>query len=131
VQTAEREICSLVEWYICECIQYGPAKIGGWWSDGIVHLEITEVAQNSFKLLGVTWIDCHGVAPFEIDLELVETDDQYFAKTVVRLGTLDDRGLPKLFHRRIDPRSIVQARPRENRDWAMAVELTPPAKTED
>jgi hypothetical protein len=125
-RTVEQEIRGLLEWYICECIAYGPNNLGGWWSDGIIHLEINQTAQGIFKLLGVTWIDCHGIAPFEIDVELNPTDDSHFAKTIFRIGMLDDRGCPKVFNRRVDAGYILEMRPRQNRDWAMAVELTPP-----
>jgi hypothetical protein len=125
----EHEICALLEWYICGCIPYGPSNLGGWWSDGVIHLEIQQTAPDLFKLVGVTWIDCHGVTPFEIDVELNPTDDRYFAKTIFRIGMLDDRGRPKLSDRRMDARSLLALRPQQNRDWAMAVELTPPGTT--
>src|SRR5262245_6266383 len=69
-RNVEREICSLLECYICECLLYGPSNLRGWWSDGVIRLEINQTAQERFKLLGVTWIDCHGIAPFEIEVEL-------------------------------------------------------------
>jgi hypothetical protein len=125
-RSVEQEIRSLLEWYIGECIPYGPHSLGGWWSDGVIHLEIHETAPDSFKLLGVTWIDCLGTAPFEIDVELNSRDDSHFAKTVFRIGVLDDSGRPKIVDRRFDARSVLERRPRRNRDWAMAIELTPP-----
>ena len=48
--------------------------------------------ETFFKLLGVTWIDCHGIAPFEIDVELDPADECHFAKTIFRIGMLDDQG---------------------------------------
>jgi hypothetical protein len=122
----EQEIRSLLEWYICECLSYGPDSLESWWSDGVIHLEIHETAPDSFKLLGVTWIDCLGTAPFEIDVELNSRDDSHFAKTVFRIGVLNDWGCPKIVDRRLNARSVLESRPRRNCDWAMAVELTPP-----
>jgi len=124
-RTVEQEICSLLEWYICECIPFGPPNFGGWWSDGVIYLVIDQIGQDAFKLVGATWIDCHGLAPFEIDLELKATDECQFAKTIFRLGTLDDQGHPTLFHPDIDWRRLVADRPQQNRDWAMAIELIP------
>jgi len=124
----EREICSLLEWYICECLRYGPPHLQEWWSDGVEGLEISQIAEDAFKLLGVTWIGCEGIAPFEIDLKLNASDESHFASTVFRLGTFDDQGLPKLFHHRIAPHSLVQKRPLQNCDWVIAIELTPPAQ---
>ncbi|MFO7903765.1 MAG: DUF6883 domain-containing protein [Planctomycetota bacterium] len=77
----EQEICGLLEWYICGCIPYGPNNLGGWWSDGMIHLEIANPETDRFKLLGVTWIDSLGIAPFEIDLELARTSDDFTAKS--------------------------------------------------
>jgi hypothetical protein len=127
----EQELASLLEWYICECLAYGPSQLGGWWADGVIVLTIETTEPDHFKLLGVTWIDCHGIAPFEIDLELDPADDTRFAKTIFRIGTLDDRGHPQILDRRLDARSILKNRPQQNRDWAMAVELTPPARCDN
>jgi hypothetical protein len=125
-RTVMQEICSLLEWYVCECIQYGPGNLREWWSDGVVKLCITQTASEAFKLLVVTWIGSLGRAPFEIDVELNPADNQHFANTVFRIGTLDDHGKPRVFGRRIAEESILEKRPRRDRDWAMAVELTPP-----
>jgi hypothetical protein len=92
----------------------------------VIYLEISQTAEGSFKLLGVTWIDCYGITPFEIDVALNPRDEHSFAKTTFRIGSLDAENQPKLFDRRIDARSLLKTRPRNNRDWAMAVELTPP-----
>jgi hypothetical protein len=127
-RSVEREIYLLLEWYICECILYGPHNLGGWWSDGVIHLEITEYEDDHFKLLGVTWIDCKGIAPFEIDIELGPSDDSYFIKTIFRIGMLDHDGRPKLCDRERSPEHLLAKRPRCDHDWAMAVELTPPGK---
>ena len=125
-RTLEREIYGLLEWFICGCIAYGPRNLRSWWSDGIIHLEITHLGCEKLKLIGVTWIDCHGTAPFEIDVELDPADDHHFAKTIFRIGMLDDRGTPKLCHRNLAVGRVLDMRPRYDRHWAMAVELTPP-----
>ncbi len=125
----EREISDLLEWYICECITYGPKSLHRWWSDGVIHLEITQTASDRIKLLGVTWIDVHGFAPFEIDVELNPTDELQFAKTVFRIGLIDDQQLPIICNDSLAPTRVLEMRPRYNRDWAMAVELTPPPET--
>ena len=124
-RTVVQEICGLLEWYICECIPYGPDNLRGWWSDGVIHLEIANPITDRFKLLGVTWIDCHGIAPFEIDVECDPQNDTHFAKTVFRIGMLDDQQRPLICHRKLLPTRVLENRPRYNRDWAMAVELTP------
>jgi hypothetical protein len=123
----EKEIASLLERYIDDCLWYGPKNRSAWWSEGVVRLEIKQTTLDVFKLLGVTWIDCHGVAPFEIDVEMNPADDHHFAKTTFRIGTLDDRGCPQIIDHRKDEGRVLEMRPRHNRDWAMAVELTPPS----
>lgn len=124
-RTVQQEIVDLLEWYICECIPYGPNSLGGWWSDGVIHLEIDEPSPDKFKLLGVTWIDCHGLAPFEIDVELDAKNNTQFAKTIFRLGMLDAQRRPKICNRNHAASRLLETRPRYNRDWAMAIELTP------
>jgi len=115
----------LLEFYICGCIAYGPKNLGGWWSDGVVHLEIENSKPDRFKLLGVTWIDSMGIVPFEIDLDLHPNDDKYFAKTVFRIGMLDDCGRPMVCNRNLAHTRVLENRPRYDRDWAIAIELTP------
>ncbi len=128
-RTVEQEIYGLLEWYICECIPYGPDNLGGWWSDGVIHLEIHEPSTDEFKLIGVTWIDCKGVAPFDIDVVLDPKRDDYFAKCIFRIGLLDHNKQPTIYESSLSPHHVLDMRPRYNRDWAMAVELTPPNKT--
>jgi len=125
-RTLLEEVSGLLEFYICGCIPYGPRNLGGWWSDGVIHLEIVEPIPDRLKLLGVTWIGSQGIAPFEIDLELDPNDEIYFAKTIFRIGTLDNHGLPTVVKRNLAPTRVLETRPQYNRDWAMAIELTPP-----
>ena len=124
--TLEREINWLLEYYIGECLQYAPANMGDWWSDGVVCLEISQLGAEKFELIGVTWIGCDGIAPFEFIVQTDPTSDDYFVKSVFRIGTLDGWGRPIIFNHKIPASEIIGRRPRYNRDWAMAVELTPP-----
>lgn len=63
-RTLFQEICGLLEFYICDCISYGPNNLVGWWSDGVIHLEIANPEADRFTLVGVTWIDSLGIALF-------------------------------------------------------------------
>ena len=125
-RTLIEEISGLLEFYICGCIPYGPDDLGGWWSDGVIHLEIVETKPGRFTLLGVTWLGSLGIAPFEIDLELDPNNQIYFAKTTFRIGVLDNHGIPAVANRNLAPTRVLETRPQYNRDWAMAIELTPP-----
>jgi len=127
-RTLFQEISGLLEFYICGCIPYGPKNLGGWWSDGVIHLEIVEPVPDRFTLLGVTWIDSLGISPFEIDLEIDPSDETYFAKTIFRIGMLDNHGIPTVASRNLAPTRVLETRPQYNRDWAMAVELTAPPR---
>jgi hypothetical protein len=120
----EVEIAKLLEWYIDNCLAHG-GYLGDWWCDGIVCLDIRQDGGKCFKLVGVSWIGCEGIVPFEIDVELLPGIDTHFAKTVFRIGTIDEDGRPKIFDRRFDAGRLIERRPRNNCDWAMAVELTP------
>ena len=123
-QTVEREIYGLLERYICECLTYGPDNLSHWWSDGVTHLEITHTGIDTFKFLGVSWIDSLGTAPFEIDVELSPRDGLHFTKTIFRIGMLDDERVPYLCDRNLVWIRVLETRPQCNRDWAMAMELT-------
>ncbi len=139
--TLFEEICDLLEFYICDCIRYGPKSLGGWWSDGVIHLEISEPQTDRFKLVGVTWIGSNGFAPFEIDVDLDPHDDTYFSKTIFRIGILDNSGHPLVCNPNLTPTRVLELRPGynraadknrapdKNREWAMAVELTSPNET--
>ena len=94
----------------------------------MIHLEIVEPEPDRFTLIGVTWIDSLGIAPFEIELELDPNDETYFARTVFRIGMLDDYGRPAVCNRNLAPTRVVEKRPQYICDWAMAVELTPPSR---
>jgi hypothetical protein len=126
-RTVEEDIRGCLEWYICECLQYDPSKLlGAWWSDGVIYVRIERCGDTGFKLLGVTWIGSLGLAPFEIDVELEAGNEEYFRRCEFRIGMLDADGCPTVSGRRVSAESLLEKRPRCNRDWAMAVELTPP-----
>lgn len=119
-----RQLSELLEYYICECIRYGPKSLRHWWSDGVVHFEVTVPKPDQFNIVGVTWIDSTGLAPFEFELEMDPSDDTCFAKTTFRLGTLDQSGFPVVCNRTISPAWLLERRPRYNHDWAIAMELS-------
>jgi len=130
----------LLEAFICECVSYDPTgRMSDWWSDGVIQLRIDQQSGDSFKLTGVTWVgvlankyglakgvELMGLAPFEIDVKL-SLEDRHFAGCVFRLGLLDARGQPVVG----EPGRPVAVKSRENGEWAMAVELTPPAPGPD
>ena len=123
-QTVEREIHGLLERYICECLTYGPGNLSHWWSDGVTHPEITHTGIDTFKFLGVSWIDSLDTAPFEIDVELSPPDGLHFTKTIFRIGMFADERVPCLCDPSLAWIDALETRPQCNRDWAMAVELT-------
>lgn len=126
-RTCEQEVASLLEWFICESVGHDPTgRLKDWWSDGVVELQIDQQSSDSYKLAGVTWIGSDGLAPFEIDVKLNPKTDRYFANCVFRLGLLDQSGRPAV----CEPGRPIEIRTRQNRDWAMAVELTPPEEAE-
>jgi len=124
----DQEIRLLLEFYICDCLGYGPKDLCGWWSDGVIHLEIINPSSDQFKLIGVTWIDSHGITPFEIDIDLDPADDHCFARTVFRIGKRDGQGRPALCSQDLALSRILEGRPTQDKDWAMAVELAKPAE---
>ena len=126
----DQEIRNLLEFYICECIRYGPKELYGWWSDGVIHLEISELLPNHFRLIGVTWIDSKGLAPFEFDITIDPDDGNHFSRTIFRIGKRDSQGRPSLCSRDLATSRILDERPKQARGWVMAVELEKPTKAE-
>lgn len=124
VQSLIEGICGPIEYYICDCLRYGPKSMTGWWSDGVLLLEVFEIEPDGFKLMGVTWIDSEGLAPFEFDLWIAPNNHRRFAKTVFRIGMLDASGQAFLCDRNLAAIEVLENRPRFNHGWAMAVELT-------
>ncbi|KLU02015.1 hypothetical protein RISK_005970 [Rhodopirellula islandica] len=117
----------LLEWFIGECLRYErTGSLTNWWSDGVIELKIDQQSRDSYHLAGVTWIGSDGLAPFDIDVKLNPKTDKCFANCIFRLGLLDQFGLPSL----CEPGRPVEIRTRQNRDWAMALELTPPEEAE-
>jgi hypothetical protein len=129
-RTLDQKIRNLLEFYICECIRFGPKELCGWWSDGVIHLEITEPLPNHFKLIGVTWIDSKGLAPFEFDITIDPDDGNHFSRTIFRIGKRDSQGRPSLCSRDLATSRILDERPKQARGWVMAVELEKPTKAE-
>ena len=125
---AKRTIYELLEGFISELLRYGPSSFREWWSDGVVHLEIREVTGEAtvvVRMLGVTWITSAGLAPFEIEVEFDTRVETRFARTLFRIGVLDELRHPTTCSPTLAPTRILATRPRQDGDWAMAVELTP------
>jgi hypothetical protein len=72
----------------------------------------------------------HDACPFEIDVTLDPFRDDQFAKIVFRIETLDEQRRPKLFSGAASPTSVFHKGPQNNRDWALAAELSPPRSKE-
>lgn len=129
VAAAQQQIKEILEWFICECLSHDPSSLlGGWWSDGVTHLRIGRQNNRKHTLRGTTWIATDGIAPFDFDLTLADHDGQRFDRKLFRIGLLDVHGTPVLCDSGWAVERVLELCPRYNRDWAMAVELTPSAK---
>ena len=97
----------------------------GTWCDGISSLEVSSSSRLSFLLAGVGWFPTY-LAPFEVEFHFPQRFDTTTISIVLRLG-FRDRLFAANFHGTPSANDDVTAfasRPRNNRDWALAVELT-------
>jgi len=129
-RSVESALEGVLEWFICQCLEFSPEReVRDWWSDGVIDLRITQTSDESFRLLGVTWIGSEGIAPFEIEAMLDSYRDDSLAKCVFRIGARDDHGRAVVFDRDMSCQRILDKRPKQNADWATAIELTPNDRT--
>lgn len=117
----DEKLKSLIEyWFPFSAIEF--TRSHGLWCDGIPHLEIKEIDRTS---LGVVGVGCFPIkfAPFEIDFYFKNRRDLAPQSIILRFGLLDHQGELRMIGHQNHSQTL-SLRPRENSDWAVAVELT-------
>ncbi len=94
------------------------------WCDGIVGLRIERTSRLSIVVCGVAYCP-HDWAPFELEFHFKRRRDIEPLKVVLKFGELNSGGELLTHSRSKSPEAILARRPNLNRDWAVAVELTP------
>ena len=127
IAKAEQHIKTILERFIGDCLSHDPSsRLRGWWSDGVTYLRVKHQANRTFNLRGTTWIGSDGIAPFDFELVLPDDEGRHFDRIRFRIGLLDELGCPTLCDPGWAVDRVLERCPRYNRDWAMAIELTPP-----
>ena len=131
-RSVEQHIASWLEPFLCDSFAYSPEGAKqGWWSDGVVDLQIDRFAATAFLLWGSAWWAGHDVnkqwvAPFEIEFYFTVEGSLDFSRTIVRFGGADVNGDIVRSSMSLHPRIRNNGQPSKNSHWAMAIELTPP-----
>ena len=123
--TVRSELSVWLEFYLCgafHLIDFTRSR--GIWCDGIIELSIARINRRAFLITGVAYAP-NELAPFEIEFHFARRRDHEPARTIIRFGELDPDGEIKWHTNAKDAATIVANRPQIDRDWAVAVELTP------
>jgi len=101
----------------------------GLWCDGVPELSVSQIDRRTFRIAGVA--DCcnssYFLAPFELEFHFEARRGQIPFRVILRFG---EREGNREIHRHTNRSKIAMIlanRPCHNRDWAVAVELTPAA----
>jgi len=95
----------------------------GTWCDGVPLLVVADINRTAFSVAGVGYFP-YELSPFELDFYYEHRRDLHTTKIEFRFGILDARGGLRTFGTSKNPNTILSQRPREVREWAVAVELT-------
>ena len=100
-----------------------PRRLGTW-CDGIPLLTVADLSRTAFALAGVGYFP-HELSPFELDFHYLRRRDMHTTRIEFRFGMRDADGGLRTFATNKPPDAILMQRPRDLRQWAVAVELSP------
>ena len=128
----DQHLAFLLEWFLCDALKHSSAGArGGWWSDGVISLQIKRLTPTSFRMTGTTfWAAGKGrndwVAPFDVEFSFPAIDSVEWTGIIVRFGWLGHDGEIVQSIGCIHPRERWPDKVIRDSEWAMAIELTPP-----
>lgn len=96
----------------------------GIWCDGIPLLVLTVINRTAIKMAGVGYFPYY-YAPFELEFHFKHRRDRRPVRIVFRFGVAGDSGGIGTNYIARSPEKMFSKSPRHDRDWAIAVELTP------
>jgi hypothetical protein len=99
-------------------------RFRGIWCDGVLELCVEKITRCSFMVTGISFSPSL-LAPFEIEFHFSRRRDTDPVRTIIRFGDRDTDGEIYWHRNSANAATIVANRPKRNRDWAVAVELTP------
>jgi hypothetical protein len=129
LQSPRGDLALNIEFYLCGVFRIVPvAQSNGWWCDGVMELSITKISRTSFRIAGAAYFGnsapCY-LAPFELEFHFAKRRNPEPARVIVRFGELGPNGSIRLCKYPRNAALIATNRPRQERDWVIAVELTP------
>lgn len=97
----------------------------GTWCDGIALLSVENINRTAFKIVGVGYFPIE-FSPFELEFHYKNRRDRLTSRIVLRFGISNHAGGIMTFACSTSPERVLARSPCHVRDWAIAVELTPP-----
>ena len=120
---ADADLASLLEfWFPFEEIAL--TRRLGTWCDGIPILRLQDFNRTAFVMAGVGYFP-NDFSPFELEFHYNKRRDRLTSRIVLRFGISNHEGGLKTFACSTAPEQVLARSPRQVRDWAVAVELTP------
>jgi hypothetical protein len=126
----EGELAGLAERLLSDVFQYfATGRASDYWCDGVTVVDVRVIGPDSYKVLGAAcWAERPDPAgPFylaPVEFEFHGVAGERIERTIVRFGALDRFGEIKRHPLDSTPQTLVDRRPQENVDWAVALELT-------
>ncbi len=104
-------------------------RVGDWSCDGIIETTLTMWSATAFRLDGILWLLGNGgdmfPAPFELEFRFAKPLDPEPRLVIARVGGLDSRGQLQRYKTPTHAHQFLINRPHSDRDWAIAVNVTP------
>jgi hypothetical protein len=125
VTAAQSELSVAIEFYLCGVFQLVDfTRSRGIWCDGVVQLSISKINRCAFRLIGVAYAP-NNLAPFEIEFHFARRRDHQPLRTIIRFAEADPNGEIQWHSNQKNAATILANRPHCDRNWAVAIELTP------
>ena len=128
------EIGSRLEFWLSGIMRHLPRTNKHYyvWCDGVELWRIVEASARTVKVAGVAiWARSDSgneyVSPFEVEFHFSETEIQELIATILRFGHCDPvtNDILMIPYGATQPYDVIcDQRPKENTDWAIAVELS-------
>jgi hypothetical protein len=119
------DLCVMIEFYLSGIFQqFAFTRSRGIWCDGVVELSIRQMNRRAFVIVGIAFAPSQ-LAPFEIEFHFTRRRDKEPLRAIVRFGGCEDDGEVHWHSNLKNAAATLAKRPKCDRDWAVAVELTP------
>jgi hypothetical protein len=118
------DLSVMIEFYLSGIFQQLEfTRSQGIWCDGVVELSIRQMNRRAFVIVGIAFAP-NRLAPFEIEFHFDRRRDKEPMRAIIRFGGCEDDGEIHWHTNLKNAAAILAKRPKFDRDWAVAVELT-------